>query len=80
MPAPRRAWLLSHGHTAALCQAEDCRNLGGDLPSTAAKIDDNAHGSGGPLTTCIRQPVNPIAEAFVHACNQAGHPTVDYNR
>ena len=48
-------------------------------PSSAAVIDDDAHGQGGPLTTSIREPVNPIAEAFVSACNSAGHATVDYN-
>ena len=49
------------------------------MPSSAAVIDDDAHGAGGPLTTSIREPVNPIAEAFVAACNSAGHATVDYN-
>lgn len=59
--------------------AEDCRNLCGNVPSPAAKIDDKVHGSGGPITTSIKEPVNPIAEAFVAACNTAGYPTVDYN-
>ena len=49
------------------------------VPSSAAKIDDAMHGTSGPLTTSIREPVNPIAEAFVAACNEVGYPTVDYN-
>lgn len=43
------------------------------------KIDSTQHGVGGPLTTCFREPVNPISEAFVAACNDAGHQTIDYN-
>ena len=60
-------------------KSEDCRNTNGRVPSSAAIIDDALHGTDGPLTTSIREPVNPIAEAFVAACNEAGHRTVDYN-
>lgn len=42
-------------------------------------LDKSSHGVGGPLTTSIRQPVNPISKAFVKACNELEYPTVDYN-
>jgi len=47
-------------------KSEDCRDVADD------NVDGAYHGVGGPLTTCIRKPVNPIAAKFVDACEEAG--------
>ena len=53
--------------------SEDCQSPDGP------QIDMEHHATGGPLTTSVRQPVNPMASAFVKACNQAEFKSIDYN-
>jgi choline dehydrogenase-like flavoprotein len=38
------------------------------------------HGSGGPLNVAALRDTNPLSQAFLEACDQAGHrPTADFN-
>ena len=54
-------------------KSEDCQT------PDAPQVDMAHHGTGGPLSTSVRQPVNPLAAAFVKACNQAEYKSIDYN-
>ena len=49
------------------------------VPSNEISIDQDSHGSGGPVGVAVRSPVIPAARQFVAAANAAGLPSGDYN-
>lgn len=48
-------------------------------PSNEIVVDQEAHGTGGPLGVSVRSPVIPAARDFVAAAGAAGIPPGDYN-
>ena len=48
-------------------------------PPEGVEIDDEAHGTGGPLGVSVRSPRTVAAEQFVEAAAAAGIPSGDYN-
>jgi choline dehydrogenase len=48
-------------------------------PPEGVVIDEDAHGTGGPLGVSVRAPRTVAAEQFVEAAAAAGIPTGDYN-
>src|SRR6478672_5768715 len=48
-------------------------------PPDGVVIDDDAHGTGGPLGVSVRSPRTVAAQQFVAAAEAAGIPTGDYN-
>jgi choline dehydrogenase len=48
-------------------------------PPEGVVIDDEAHGTGGPLGVSVRAPRTVAAEQFVRAAEAAGIPAGDYN-
>lgn len=48
-------------------------------PPEGVVIDDEAHGTGGPLGVSVRAPRTRAAEQFVEAAEAAGIPMGDYN-
>lgn len=48
-------------------------------PDGGVVIDDDAHGTDGPLGVSVREPRMAAAEQFVEAAAAAGIPTGDYN-
>lgn len=48
-------------------------------PPDGVVIDEEAHGTGGPLGVSVREPRMLAAEQFVEAAAAAGIPTGDYN-
>jgi choline dehydrogenase-like flavoprotein len=55
------------------------RKSEGLVPSGEIPIDAEAHGTDGPLSVSVRNPVLPGARAFVSAAVAAGIPAGDYN-
>lgn len=55
------------------CKSEDL------APSNEITVDQDAHGTGGPLGVSVRAPALDGAKAFVAACEAAGIPRGDYN-
>ena len=49
------------------------------VPSNEISIDQDSHGTGGPVGVAVRSPVIPAARQFVAAANAAGLPSGDYN-
>eukprot|EP00928_Gymnodinium_smaydae_P017466 TRINITY_DN1667_c0_g3_i1.p1 TRINITY_DN1667_c0_g3~~TRINITY_DN1667_c0_g3_i1.p1 ORF type:complete len:586 (-),score=56.95 TRINITY_DN1667_c0_g3_i1:163-1920(-) len=76
-PADYDCWAEEHGATGwsykevlpYFVKSEDHRGPG----------DPACHGRTGPLTTCTRTPVNPVARAFVDSAKASGHVECDYN-
>lgn len=48
-------------------------------PSNEITADQDAHGSGGPVSVGVRSPVIPGSRGFVQAAENAGIPRGDYN-
>ena len=48
-------------------------------PSNEIIIDQDAHGSGGPVGVAVRSPMIPATRQFVDAAEAAGIPRGDYN-
>ncbi len=48
-------------------------------PPEGVEIDEDAHGTGGPLGVSVRAPRTVAAEQFVEAAAAAGIPSGDYN-
>lgn len=49
------------------------------VPSNEIAIDQDAHGSGGPVGVAVRSPMIPATRQFVAAAEAAGIPRGDYN-
>lgn len=48
-------------------------------PSNEISVDQDAHGTGGPLGVSVRSPVIPASRDFVSAAEASGIPRGDYN-
>ena len=48
-------------------------------PPDGVVIDDDVHGTGGPLGVSVRSPRTVAAEQFVEAAEATGIPMGDYN-
>ena len=49
------------------------------IPSNEIVIDQDAHGTGGPVGVAVRSPMIPATRQFVEAAEAAGIPRGDYN-
>lgn len=49
------------------------------IPSNEITIDQEAHGTGGPVGVAVRSPMIPATRQFVEAAEAAGIPRGDYN-
>ena len=49
------------------------------VPSNEIVIDQEAHGTGGPVGVAVRSPMIPATRQFVEAAEAAGIPRGDYN-
>jgi choline dehydrogenase len=49
------------------------------VPSNEITIDQDAHGTGGPVGVAVRSPMIPATRQFVEAAEAAGIPRGDYN-
>ena len=49
------------------------------VPSNEIAIDQDAHGTGGPVGVAVRSPMIPATRQFVEAAEAAGIPRGDYN-
>jgi choline dehydrogenase len=49
------------------------------VPSNEITVDQDAHGTGGPVGVAVRSPMIPATRQFVEAAEAAGIPRGDYN-